>query len=36
MANPSLGVWSGSLGSARPRSFGSSLVDILWAARFAN
>jgi hypothetical protein len=31
MANPSLSVWPGSLGLARPQSFGPLLADMLWA-----
>jgi hypothetical protein len=36
MADPGLGVWSSSLGLARPQLFGSSLVDISWATWSAN
>jgi hypothetical protein len=36
VADPSLGVRPISLGSARPRSFGPSLADVLWVARPIN
>jgi hypothetical protein len=36
MADPSLGVWPGSLGSSRPQSFGPLLVDVYQATRPAN
>jgi hypothetical protein len=36
MADPSLGVRPILLGSVGLRSFGPSLVDVLWAARPAN
>ena len=36
MADPGLGVWPSSLGSAGSRSFRPSLADVSWAARSAN
>jgi hypothetical protein len=36
VADPGLGVRPGSLGLARPRSFGPSLADVPWAAWPAN
>jgi hypothetical protein len=36
MADPGLGIWPGLLGSARPRSLGPLLADILWVAWPAN